>query len=72
MPSWGDLKRFCERDGWELYKSTDHDFYRKVLADGTVLRTKVSRGSRQINGPLWREILKRQLQTTQEHFNEVA
>lgn len=25
MPRWKDLKRFCENDGWELYKSTDHD-----------------------------------------------
>ena len=22
MPSWKDLKRFCESDGWELYKET--------------------------------------------------
>ena len=20
MPSWRDLKRFCDKDGWELYK----------------------------------------------------
>ena len=30
MPRWKDLKRFCERDGWELYKNTDHYFYRKI------------------------------------------
>jgi hypothetical protein len=30
MPSWRDLKRFCERDGWELWKNTDHYFYMKV------------------------------------------
>ena len=30
MPSWRDLKRFCERDGWELYKNTDRYFYRKM------------------------------------------
>ncbi len=29
MPSWKELKRFCDRDGWELYKETDHYFYRK-------------------------------------------
>ena len=22
MPKWKDLKRFCEKDGWELYKDT--------------------------------------------------
>ena len=30
MPRWTDLRRFCDRDGWELYKKTDHYFYRKV------------------------------------------
>ena len=26
MPSWRELRRFCERDRWELYKDTDHYF----------------------------------------------
>ena len=30
MPRWKELKRFCDRDGWELYKDTDHYFYRKI------------------------------------------
>jgi hypothetical protein len=34
MPRWKELKRFCERDGWELYKDTDHYYYRKILPDG--------------------------------------
>lgn len=71
MPSWKELKRYCERDGWELYKTTDHYFFRKRLDDGTILRTKASKGAGEINGHLWKEILKKQLQTTQEHFNEV-
>jgi hypothetical protein len=24
MPSWKELKRFCDRDQWDLYKDTDH------------------------------------------------
>lgn len=71
MPSWKELKRYCERDGWELYKTTDHYFFRKRLDDGTILRTKVSKGAGEIHGCLWKEILKKQLRTTQEHFNEV-
>lgn len=39
MPSWSDLKRFCERDGWELYKQTDHYYYQKLMPDGTLKRT---------------------------------
>lgn len=68
MPKWSELKRFC--DGWVLYKSTDHDFYEKYDTDGSVRRTKVSRGSGQINGGLWQRILKKQLQVSQEYFNE--
>mgnify|MGYP000973118638 FL=1 len=44
MPSWRDLKRFYERDGWELYKQTDHYYYRKRMRDGTLKRTRVSLG----------------------------
>lgn len=69
MPSNKELRRFCINDGWELFKSTDHDYYRKVMPDGAIKRTKVSRGSGQINGHLWKEILKKQLQVTEEYFN---
>lgn len=71
MPKWKDVKRYCERDGWELYKVTDHYFYRKVLEDGSILRTKVSKGSGEIQYHLWREILNKQLKTTQEQFNKL-
>ena len=70
MPSWKELKRFCERDGWELYKNTDHYFYRKIDEDGNIRRTKVSRGNGEIKGYLWKEILKKQLQVTEEYFNQ--
>ncbi len=43
MPSWKDLKRFCEHDGWELYKQTDHYYFRKRDADGNIRLTKVSK-----------------------------
>jgi hypothetical protein len=70
MPSWKDLKRFCERDGWELYKATDHWYYRKFMPDGTLKRAKVSMGTGEIKGHLWKEILKKQLQVSEEYFNE--
>ena len=69
MPSWKELKRFCENDGWELYKDTDHYYYRKVDNDGTIRRTKVSKGSGEVKYQLWREILKKQLRVSQEYFN---
>jgi len=70
MPSWRELKRFCERDGWELYKDTDHYFYRKKMADGNLNRTKVSKGTGEIPQRLWRYILKKQLQVDETYFNK--
>ncbi len=71
MPSWKELKRFCERDGWELYKTTNHWYYRKYMADGTLKRTKVSMGTGEVQGHLWKEILNKQLQVSQEDFNKM-
>lgn len=69
MPGWKELKRFCDRDGWELYKDMDHYFYRKRDTNGTLRMTKVSKGSGEIHAHMWKEILKKQLQVTQEYFN---
>lgn len=72
MPRWKELKRFCERDGWELYKDTDHYYYRKIDAKGNIRMTKVSKGSGEIHRAMWQMILKRQLQVTQEYFNNMT
>ena len=69
MPSWRELKRFCERDGWELYKDTDHYYFRKMDDDGNLRITKVSKGTGEIYGNLWNIILKKQLQVSKEYFN---
>ena len=69
MPTWKDLRRFLDRNGWEIYKNTDHYFYRKVLDNGETLMTKVSRGSGEIGYKLWRYILKYELGITNEEFN---
>jgi hypothetical protein len=71
MPSWRELKRFCERDGWELFKDTDHFFYRKSMPDGSLKRTKVSKGTGEIPKGLWKEILKKQLQVEEAYFNKL-
>ena len=71
MPKWKELKRFCEHDGWTLYKDTDHYFYKKVMPDGTLKLTKVSKGSGEIHPHLWQAILKNQLGVTQEYFNRM-
>lgn len=71
MPSWRELKRFCERDKWELYKDTDHYYYRKKMDDGSLKRTKVSKGAGEIPKGLWKHILKKQLQVDEEYFNKM-
>ena len=71
MPRWKELKRFCERDGWELYKDTDHYFYRKRDEDGNIRMTKVSKGNGEIRTHMWREILKKQLCVSEEYFNKM-
>lgn len=71
MPSWRELKRFCERDGWELYKDTDHYFYRKIMDDGSLKRTKISKGTGEISPRLWKDILKKQLQVDEVYFNRM-
>jgi hypothetical protein len=65
-PTFGDLRRFCEIDGWEettkSRRRPDHARYRKVLDDGTVLRTKASHGNDEIGDPgLWSQIWRHQL-----------
>lgn len=71
MPSWREIEQFCERDGWEQTKKKGHHiYYQKVMDDGTVKRTKVSRGTGEVKGHLWKEILKKQLQVTEEEFNQ--
>ncbi len=71
MPKWKELKRFCDRDGWELYKDTDHYYYRKKMSDGSTLYTKVSKGSGEIHAKMWSYIRNHQLQVTQEYFNSI-
>ena len=71
MPKWKELKRFCDRDGWELYKDTDHYYYRKITKDGDILYTKVSKGSGEIHPGMWQRIRNQQLHVTQEYFNSI-
>jgi hypothetical protein len=46
-------------------------YYRKEMPDGSMKRTKVSRGTGEVRGHLWEEIRKKQLQVTEEEFNSI-
>ncbi|GAA0462791.1 hypothetical protein GCM10008935_17930 [Alkalibacillus silvisoli] len=72
MPTWREIDRFCQRDGWEQIKRKSHHiYYRKQKSDGNFKRVKVSRGTGEIKGHLWKEILKKQLEVDEEYFNRV-
>lgn len=71
MPSWRDIEKFCRRDGWEEHKEKGHHIYfEKEMENGEIKRTKVSRGTGEVNGHLWKNILKKQLQVSEEYFNK--
>ena len=71
-PIFDDLRRFVEIDAWEELERVqggtgDHHRYRKVLADGTILRTRVSHGSGEIgDAGLWKRIWHDQLELENE------
>ncbi len=69
--SWAEIEEFCRRDGWEPIRSTDHEFYRKVLPDGTVLETHTSFSSNKSMSPgRFMSILRTQLKVSQQDFWE--
>jgi predicted RNA binding protein YcfA (HicA-like mRNA interferase family) len=76
LATFGDLKRYLERDGWQPVQNRargrvrggDHVRYEKPQPSGRPLRTKVSRHPNEEIGPdLFRQILREQL-----HVDEAA
>ena len=68
-PKFRDLKKYFEKNGWVIIRNTDHWYYEKVLADGTLLQTKVSHAvHKEIPSNLWKLILKKQLKISEDEF----
>ena len=68
-PTWAQIERFCVVDGWSDVRRSDHVFFEKVLADGTVLRTHRSFSSRKTMSPgRFKAILRYQLRVTEVQF----
>ena len=70
MPKKQQVRQYVRkaRNGWEFWKDTDHEYYRKRLADGTYIVLKLSHGNGEIPAPVWKNMLK-QMHITQEEFN---
>jgi len=67
-PRFRDLKDYCDRY-FVLIRNTDHWHYERVLADGTVLRTKVSHALQKETPPhQWSKILRYQLFISEREF----
>ena len=61
-PTWGEIERFCRIDGWRETRRTDHVFFERTLADGTVLQTRRSFASDKTMSPeRFKAILRNQL-----------
>jgi hypothetical protein len=70
-PTWREIEEFCQKDGWEIIRSTGHVFFRKVLPDGTVLETPRSfAGDKAMSPGRFLAILRTQLRVSQEAFWE--
>lgn len=70
-PTWREIEEFCRKDGWELIRSTDHAFFRKVLLDGSVLETHRSfADGKTISPGRLLAILRTQLKVSQDDFWE--
>lgn len=64
------LRRFLLRNGWVMVSNIDHEYYKKILPDGEILRTFLSHGNGEIPTSVWRK-MKKQMRLTDEEFNEV-
>jgi hypothetical protein len=71
-PTWGEVREFLRIDGWEADRDTGHDFYVKVLEDGTELSTHVSFADDKTMSPgRFAYICRTQLRITVDAFWEV-
>lgn len=75
-PTRADLQRFCTNEGWREVRNarggagTHHITYELALADGRILRTRISRPpDRSEFGPsVWRHILREQIDVSEDEF----
>lgn len=73
QPTHRELKKFCDNDGWDPKKRTDHWRYTKRVPGGRTLRTKISFGSGEVGDPgLFSAILREQLQVSEAEFWRVV
>lgn len=73
-PDWDEVREFLKYDRWEhdAQRSTDHDYFEKVLPSGEILLTKVSRSGKKTMSPgRFIAILSDQLRVSATQFWDV-
>ncbi len=69
--TWQDVEAFLAADLWIAGRKTGHDFYEKLLPNGELLRTHISRaGSKGMSPGRFRAILRNQLKVGEDDFWE--
>lgn len=66
-PTWGEVRRFCERQGFAK-RETDHPFFDKTFPGGETAGTKISRGAdgETLTKARWTLVWRRQLRLRSE------
>ncbi len=66
-PTWGEVRRFCERQGFAK-RETDHTFFDRTFPGGETAGTKISRGvdSETLTKARWTLVWRRQLRLKSE------
>ena len=67
--TWDDIESFLHADEWTTTRETSHEFFEKLLPNGDLLRTHVSRSGHKTLGPgRFRAILRNQLCVSESDF----
>ena len=66
MPKKSHVRKYLRRNGWVLFKDTDHEYYKKV-SGGVERVTKLSHGKGEVPPPVWHKMLK-QMGITESEF----
>lgn len=66
-PTWGEVRRFCERQGFAK-RETDHTFFDRTFPSGETAGTKISRGvdGETLTKARWALVWRRQLRLRSE------
>lgn len=72
-PTFAQLRKFCEEDGWDPKARTDHWRFTKKMPDESLSLTKISFGAGQIGDPkLFAVIARDQLRVSIDEFWRVV